>query len=90
LIIFLIGGQNECVEVNPKKCNGKPIIAGTRIPVTVILDQLAEVKSIPALLKRGFSVSSVSEFGFARADDSEIIEFATREKRLLITLANIK
>ncbi|MBL8026562.1 MAG: DUF433 domain-containing protein [Fibrobacteres bacterium] len=26
-------------------------MAGTRIPVTVILDQLAEVKSIPALLK---------------------------------------
>ncbi|OGV64967.1 MAG: antitoxin [Lentisphaerae bacterium RIFOXYB12_FULL_65_16] len=29
------------IEVNPRVCNGKPVIAGTRIPVTVILDQFA-------------------------------------------------
>lgn len=30
------------IEINPKVCNGKPIIQGTRIPVTVILEQIAE------------------------------------------------
>ena len=29
------------IELNPKVCNGKPIIKGTRIPVSVILDQIA-------------------------------------------------
>ena len=28
------------VEIDPRVCNGKPVIAGTRIPVTVILDQI--------------------------------------------------
>jgi uncharacterized protein (DUF433 family) len=31
----------ERIELNPKVCNGKPIIKGTRIPVSVILDQIA-------------------------------------------------
>jgi uncharacterized protein (DUF433 family) len=31
----------ERVELNPKVCNGKPVIKGTRIPVTVILEHIA-------------------------------------------------
>lgn len=30
------------IEIDPRVCNGKPVIAGTRIPVTVIVDQLAQ------------------------------------------------
>jgi uncharacterized protein (DUF433 family) len=30
------------IELNTRVCNGKPVIKGTRIPVTVILDQIAE------------------------------------------------
>ena len=33
------------IEINPRICNGKPVIKGTRIPVSVILEQLAELKS---------------------------------------------
>ncbi len=33
--------MNIHVEINPRACNGKPVVTGTRIPVTVILDQLA-------------------------------------------------
>jgi uncharacterized protein (DUF433 family) len=29
------------IELNPRVCNGKPVIKGTRIPVTVILDHVA-------------------------------------------------
>jgi Protein of unknown function (DUF433) len=31
------------IELNPKVCNGKPVIKGTRIPVSVILEQIAQV-----------------------------------------------
>ncbi|MGM0788444.1 MAG: DUF433 domain-containing protein [Thermodesulfobacteriota bacterium] len=27
------------IELDPKVCNGKPVIKGTRIPVLVILEQ---------------------------------------------------
>ncbi len=30
------------IELNPRVCNGKPLIKGTRIPVSVILEQIAE------------------------------------------------
>ena len=38
------------IELNPRVCNGKPVIKGTRIPVTVILDQIAEGESWDNLL----------------------------------------
>jgi uncharacterized protein (DUF433 family) len=38
------------IELNPRVCNGKPVIKGTRIPVSVILDQIAEGESWSALL----------------------------------------
>jgi len=39
------------IEINPKVCNGKPIIKGTRIPVSVILELVAEGESWNTLLK---------------------------------------
>ena len=41
---------NEYISINPKVCNGKPVLAGTRIPLTVLLDQLATGCSIQDLL----------------------------------------
>ncbi len=29
------------IEINPRVCNGKPVISGTRITISVILDHLA-------------------------------------------------
>ena len=39
------------IELNPRICNGKPVIKGTRIPVSVILEQIAEGESWEALLE---------------------------------------
>ena len=38
------------MELNPRICNGKPIIKGTRIPISVILELIAEGKSWQAIL----------------------------------------
>ena len=40
------------IEINPRRCGGKPVVAGTRIPVTVVLDQLAEAGSIDEILRK--------------------------------------
>ena len=37
--------QCDRIELNPRACNGKTVIRGTRIPVSVILDQIAEGES---------------------------------------------
>ncbi len=42
--------KKERIELNPKVCNGKPVIKGTRIPVSVILEQIAERVSWDTLL----------------------------------------
>jgi uncharacterized protein (DUF433 family) len=41
--------MNPYIQLNPRICNGKPVIAGTRIPVTVIVDQMIETGSIESL-----------------------------------------
>ena len=40
---FGMGGMEEFkwVEINPEICGGKPVIKGTRIPVKIILELLA-------------------------------------------------
>lgn len=44
--------MNDRITVDPRICNGKPVISGTRIPVTVVLDQLAETGSVQEVLRR--------------------------------------
>ena len=44
--------MERLIEIDPRRCNGKPVIAGTRIPVTVILDQLAESGAVEAVLQK--------------------------------------
>ena len=38
------------IELNPRICNGKPVIKRTRIPVSVIIEQIAEGESWDAVL----------------------------------------
>lgn len=38
------------IELDPRICNGKPVIKGTRIPVSVILEQIAEGESWDSIL----------------------------------------
>jgi len=38
------------IELNPRVCNGRPVIRGTRIPVSVIFEQIVEGDSWDTLL----------------------------------------
>jgi len=38
------------IELNPRVCNGRPVIKGTRIPVSVILEQISEGEPWDVLL----------------------------------------
>jgi uncharacterized protein (DUF433 family) len=41
----------ERIEIDPRVCNGKPVVKGTRIPVSLILEQIAGDISWDILLK---------------------------------------
>ena len=42
--------MHERIEINPRVCGGQPVIKNTRIPVAVLLEQLAEGESWDAIL----------------------------------------
>jgi len=42
----------EHIEIDPRICNGKPVIAGTRIPVSVILDMLSAGDSMKDIQRK--------------------------------------
>jgi uncharacterized protein (DUF433 family) len=44
--------MNPYVEIDPRVCAGKPVIRGTRIPLTVVVDQLADSGSVGALIEK--------------------------------------
>jgi uncharacterized protein (DUF433 family) len=41
----------ERIELNPRVCGGKPVIRGTRIPVSVLIELLAAGESWESLLR---------------------------------------
>ena len=43
---------NEYISIDPRVCAGKPVLRGTRIPLTVLLDQLASGCSPQDLLRK--------------------------------------
>jgi len=67
------------IEINPRVCNGKPVIKGTRIPVSVILEQMAAGESLETLLegypelKKG-DVQAALLYARASLDHTEIRE----------------
>ncbi|MGR3219695.1 MAG: DUF433 domain-containing protein [Candidatus Anammoxibacter sp.] len=42
---------SERVELDPRVCNGRPVIKGTRIPVSIILEQIADGNTWNTILK---------------------------------------
>ena len=42
--------MSEQIEINPRVCGGQPVIKGTRISVSAILEQLADGESWDSIL----------------------------------------
>ena len=42
----------RAIKIDPKVCNGKPVIAGTRIPITVILDQFSAGSNVADIRRK--------------------------------------
>ena len=74
--------MSDRIEVNPRVCNGNPVIRGTRIPVAVILDHLAAGETWEAILK-GFpeltreDISAALVFARDFIEHTEIVSAAT-------------
>lgn len=68
----------ERIEIDPRRCGGSPVIRGTRIPVAVIIDQLASGETWDSLLK-GYPELTTDDiraallFAKASIENSEII-----------------
>jgi uncharacterized protein (DUF433 family) len=67
------------IELDPRVCNGKAVIHGTRIPVSVILDQIASgeswdsiIKGYPELKKEDLQAALL--YASALIDQSEVKE----------------
>lgn len=73
---------NDHISINPKVCNGRPCIKGTRVMVSVLLDNLAG----------GESMENVSRsFHVTEKDIQAALHFAgelARERYLPLQLAN--
>ena len=67
------------IEIDPRVCNGKAVVQGTRIPVSVILDQIASgdswddiIKGYPELEKEDIQAALL--YASASLDHTEVRE----------------
>jgi uncharacterized protein (DUF433 family) len=67
------------IELDPRVCNGKAVIQGTRIPVSVVLDQIATgeswddiIRGYPELCKEDIQAALL--YASALLDQSEVKE----------------
>lgn len=66
------------IEIDPRVCNGRPVIRGTRVPVTIILELLAVGESWESILA-GYpeltrsDIEAVIQYAKAAIENSDLI-----------------
>lgn len=65
--------DRDRIELNPSVCSGKAVVRGTRIPVSVILEQIAEGESWDKILN-GYPELSTDDIRAAIRYASETID----------------
>lgn len=78
-----LGDFRERITVDPKILVGKPVIRGTRIPVSMILNLIADgltfdqiVGDFPLLTKD--DIRAAIEYAGARLDHEEVLAFTSQ------------
>ena len=67
------------IEIDPRVCGGKPVIRGTRIPVAVLVTQLAEGQSWKEIM-RGYpelseeAIRAALQYASASIEHTEFTE----------------
>jgi uncharacterized protein (DUF433 family) len=70
------------IEIDPRRCGGSPVIKGTRIPVAVLLDELASEETWESLLA-GYpeltreDIKAALQFAKASVERTEIVAIET-------------
>ena len=62
--------MSDRIEINPRVCGGQPVVKGTRISVSAILEQLAAGESWDSIL-RGYPE-------LTRVDIQAVLDYARR------------
>jgi len=75
--------MEERIEIDPRRCGGRPVIRGTRIPVAVILDQLAVGESWDTVLRNypelsRDDIAAALQYAKASVEHTEVV--ATEER----------
>ncbi len=66
------------IEIDPRRCGGTPVIMGTRIPVSVLLDELSSGETWDSLLS-GYpeltreDIQAALQFAKAAVEHTEIV-----------------
>lgn len=75
------------VEINPKVMAGKPVITGTRIPVYLILDLLADGVTTEEIIKTYYpqlakeDIRAAIRYGAKIVESEEIVFVEKKDKR---------
>jgi len=69
------------IEINPRVCGGKPVIGGTRIPISVILEHLASGESWDRILEgfpeiRREDIAAAIQYARASIEHTDEISWA--------------
>jgi len=71
------------IEIDPRVCGGKPVIRGTRIPVAVLVAQLAEGQTWKDVM-RGYpelseeDIRAALQYASASVENTEFTEAVAR------------
>jgi uncharacterized protein (DUF433 family) len=67
------------IDLDPRVCNGKAVIQGTRIPVSVVLEQIASAECLDDIIRgypelRKEDIQAALLYASALLDQSEVKE----------------
>lgn len=76
-IKFALDMLQDCTEVNPRKCGGKPVLKGTRFTLAQLLAEVADGRDLPTIAEDfDLNLNTMIEFlqGFSIILDQPVFQ----------------